>query len=418
VPDEDLPVVLPEDLAPDGSGNPLNKYKPFVECDCPKCGKPARRETDTMDTFVDSSWYFMRYACRDDDAAMVDARVDHWLPVDQYIGGIEHAILHLLYSRFRTKVMRDMGLLKFDEPFTKLLTQGMVLNHIFLRKGAAGSLTYYSPDEVQLQHDADGRVTGALLKADGKPVQYDGFGTMSKSKNNGVDPQMLVEKYGADTVRLFMMFAAPPELTLEWSEAGVEGAQRFLKLLWKAVVEHIAAGKVPDLDAGVLDPGQQDLRRQLHATVAKVSDDIGRRYTFNTSIAAVMELLNALTKAAGTGTQDRAVRQECLEGIVLMLAPIVPHVAESLWQGLGRQGSVMRQSWPKPDPAALTRTTLELVVQVNGKLRGRIQVAADASRETIESTALAEPSVQAFVQGKDVKKIVVVPGKLVNVVAA
>ncbi|HEY1992104.1 MAG TPA: leucine--tRNA ligase [Gammaproteobacteria bacterium] len=417
VPDQDLPVVLPEDLAPDGSGNPLNKHRPFVECSCPKCGRPARRETDTMDTFVDSSWYFMRYACRDEDAAMVDKRVDEWLPVDQYIGGIEHAILHLLYSRFWTKVMRDMGLLGFDEPFTKLLTQGMVLNHIFLRKGAAGSLVYYSPDEVQLQHDADGRVTGAVLKADGKPVQYDGFGTMSKSKNNGVDPQLLVEKYGADTVRLFMMFAAPPELTLEWSESGVEGAQRFLKRLWKAVAEHAAAGRAPALDAAALNGEQQELRRQLHETIVKVGDDVGRRYTFNTAIAAVMELLNAVTKAPATAPQDRAVRQECLRGIVLMLAPIVPHVAESLWRGLGGQGSVMQQSWPTLDPAALRRSTLELVVQVNGKLRGRIQVAADASRETIEMTALAEPSVQPFVQGKDVKKIVVVPGKLVNVVA-
>jgi leucyl-tRNA synthetase len=418
VPDADLPVVLPEHLAPDGSGNPLNKYKPFVECRCPKCGKPARRETDTMDTFVDSSWYFMRYACRDSDAAMVDGRVDQWLPVDQYIGGIEHAILHLLYSRFWTKVMRDMGLLKFDEPFTKLLTQGMVLNHIFLRKGTAGSLVYYSPDEVELTHDADGRVTGALLKADGQPVQYDGLGTMSKSKNNGVDPQMLVEKYGADTVRLFMMFAAPPELTLEWSESGVEGAQRFLKRLWKAVVEHVAQGKAPALDAAALDEAQLALRRQLHETLAKVGDDIGRRYTFNTAIAAVMELLNAVTKAAGSGPQDRAVRQECLEGIVLMLAPIVPHVAESLWLGLHRTGSVMAQTWPVADPAALKRSTLELVVQVNGKLRAKIQVAVDAPREAIEKAALAEPSVQAFVQGKDVKKIVVVPGKLVNVVAA
>ncbi|HSN17279.1 MAG TPA: leucine--tRNA ligase [Gammaproteobacteria bacterium] len=418
VPDQDLPVVLPEDLAPDGTGNPLNKYKAFVECACPKCGKPARRETDTMDTFVDSSWYFMRYACRDNDAAMVDGRVNQWLPVDQYIGGIEHAILHLLYSRFWTKVMRDMGLLRFDEPFTKLLTQGMVLNHIFLRKGAAGSLTYYSPDEVELQHDVDGRVTGALLKADGQSVQYDGFGTMSKSKNNGVDPQMLVEKYGADTVRLFMMFAAPPELTLEWSESGVEGAQRFLKRLWKAVVEHVSAGKAPALEVAELNGEQQDLRRQLHETIAKVSDDIGRRYTFNTAIAAVMELLNAVTKATENGPQDRAVRQECLEGIVLMLAPIVPHVAESLWRGLSRPGSVMQQPWPKADSAALKRTILELVVQVNGKLRGRIQVAVDASREAIEKAALAEPSVRPFVQGKEVKKVVVVPGKLVNVVAA
>ena len=417
VPDEDLPVVLPEDLAPDGSGNPLNKYKPFVECACPKCGKPARRETDTMDTFVDSSWYFMRYACRDSDAAMVDGRVDQWLPVDQYIGGIEHAILHLLYSRFWTKVMRDMGLLKFDEPFTRLLTQGMVLNHIFLRKGDAGSLNYYSPEEVELQHDAGGRISGAVLKADGKPVQYDGLGTMSKSKNNGVDPQMLVDKYGADTVRLFMMFAAPPELTLEWSESGVEGAQRFLKRLWKATAEHVAAGPAPALAAGALDESQQALRRQLHETFAKVGDDVGRRYTFNTAIAAIMELLNAATRTQADGPQDRAVRQEVLAGIVRMLAPMVPHIAESLWRGLGHAGSVMAERWPMPDPAALTRTTLELVVQVNGKLRGRIQVAVDAARETIESAALAEPSVQPFVQGKDVKKIVVVPGKLVNVVA-
>ncbi|HEY3859456.1 MAG TPA: leucine--tRNA ligase [Gammaproteobacteria bacterium] len=417
VPDKDLPVVLPENLAPDGSGNPLNKYKPFVECTCPKCGKPARRETDTMDTFVDSSWYFMRYACRDSSAAMVDGRVDEWLPVDQYIGGIEHAILHLLYSRFWTKVMRDMGLLKFDEPFTNLLTQGMVLNHIFLRKGAAGSLSYYSPDEVDLQHDADGRVNGAVLKADGQPVQYDGMGTMSKSKNNGVDPQMLVERYGADTVRLFMMFAAPPELTLEWSESGVEGAQRFLKRLWKAVAEHVATGKAPALQVSVHDEAQQTLRRHLHGTLTKVGDDVGRRYTFNTAIAAIMELLNAVTRSADQSPQGRAVRQEALEGIVLMLAPMVPHVAESLWRGLGHPGSVMAERWPAADPAALRRSTLELVVQVNGKLRGKILVAADAAREVIEKAALAEPSVQPFVQGKEVKKIVVVPGKLVNVVA-
>ena len=418
VPDKDLPVVLPEDLAPDGSGNPLAKYKPFVECTCPKCDRPARRETDTMDTFVDSSWYFMRYACRDNDAAMVDPRVDYWLPVDQYIGGIEHAILHLLYSRFWTKVMRDMGLLKFDEPFTKLLTQGMVLNHIFLRKTAAGGITYYSPEEVELKHDAEGGVSSAVLKADGKPVQYDGLGTMSKSKNNGVDPQMLVDKYGADTVRLFMMFAAPPELTLEWSESGVEGAQRFLKRLWKAVAEHTASGPAPKLDKAALNPAQQDLRRQLHETVVKVSDDIGRRYTFNTAVAAVMELLNALTRAPGSSQGDRALKQEAYETVTLLLAPIVPHVAEALWKGLGRKGSVMQAPWPKPDPAALKRDTLELVVQVNGKLRGHIHVPADAVREVIERTALEATFVQAFVAGKSVKKVVVVPGKLVNVVAA
>ena len=418
VPDRDLPVVLPENLAPDGSGNPLNKHKPFVEVACPKCGAPARRETDTMDTFVDSSWYFMRYACRDNDAAMVDARVDYWLPVDQYIGGIEHAILHLLYSRFWTKAMRDMGLLKFDEPFANLLTQGMVLNHIFLRKGAAGSLTYYSPDEVEPRYDTDGRITGAVLKADGQPVQYDGLGTMSKSKNNGVDPQLLVEKYGADTVRLFMMFAAPPELTLEWSEAGVEGAQRFLKRLWKAVYEHASAGPPPRLDTASLDDAQKDLRRQVHETITKVGDDVGRRYTFNTAIAAVMELLNAVTKATAASPQDRALRQEALEAVTLLLTPVVPHIAESLWRGLGHTQSVMAAGWPRPDSTALQRDTFELVVQVNGKLRGRIQVAADAARETIEQVALADADVRKFTEGKEVRKVILVPGKLVNVVVA
>ncbi|HEV2333642.1 MAG TPA: leucine--tRNA ligase [Gammaproteobacteria bacterium] len=418
VPDADLPVVLPEDLAPDGSGNPLAKHKAFVECICPKCGKPARRETDTMDTFVDSSWYFLRYACRDNDAAMVDERVNYWLPVDQYIGGIEHAILHLLYSRFWTKVMRDMGLVKFNEPFTNLLTQGMVLNHIFLRRTGAGALSYYSPAEVELRHDAEGRVSGAVLKADGQPVQYEGFGTMSKSKNNGVDPQALVERYGADTVRLFMMFASPPELTLEWSEAGVEGAQRFLRRLWKAVSEHTTRGSAPALDRAALDEAQRELRRQVHETVAKVGDDIGRRYTFNTAIAAVMELLNAVTKVPGDAPQDRAVKQEAYEAVTLLLAPIVPHVCENLWSGLGHQESVMAARWPAADPAALKRDTLELVVQVNGKLRGHIRVAAGASQETLRQAALAEPSVQPFVQGKTVRKVVVVQGRLVNVVVA
>ena len=418
VPDKDLPVVLPEELAPDGSGNPLAKHAAFVNCTCPKCGKPARRETDTMDTFVDSSWYFLRYACRDDDKAMVDERVNYWLPVDQYIGGIEHAILHLLYSRFWTKVMRDMGMLKFDEPFTNLLTQGMVLNHIFLRRTGAGALNYYSPAEVELTHAADGRISGAVLKADGQPVQYEGLGTMSKSKNNGVDPQALVERYGADTVRLFMMFAAPPELTLEWSEAGVEGAQRFLKRLWKAAAEHVDNGAVPALDRATLDAGQRALRCQVHETITKVSDDIGRRYTFNTAIAAVMELLNAVTRTGDSTPQDRAVKQEAYAAITLLLSPMVPHVAETLWSALGHESSVLAARWPAPEPEALKRDSLELVVQVNGKLRGRITVAADAGQEQVEQAALNEPSVQPFVQGKTVRKIVVVQGRLVNVVVA
>jgi leucyl-tRNA synthetase len=416
VPDADLPVVLPEELAPDGSGNPLAKYAAFVECSCPTCGKPARRETDTMDTFVDSSWYFLRYACSDNDKAMVDERVNYWLPVDQYIGGIEHAILHLLYSRFWTKAMRDMGLLKFDEPFTNLLTQGMVLNHIFLRKTAAGGIDYYSPAEVELKHDADGRIGAAVLKADGQTVQYEGLGTMSKSKNNGVDPQALVERYGADTVRLFMMFAAPPELTLEWSEAGVEGSQRFLKRLWKAVAEHVNQGAVPALDRTALDAEQRALRCHIHETIAKVSDDIGRRYTFNTAIAAVMELLNAVTRSGDSAPQDRAVKQEAYAAITLLLSPIVPHIAESLWNALGHSGSVLRARWPAPDPEALKRDSLELVVQVNGKLRGRITVPAGAGQAQLEQAALNEPSVQPFVQGKTVRKIVVVQGRLVNVV--
>jgi leucyl-tRNA synthetase len=418
VPDKDLPVVLPEELAPDGSGNPLAKYAAFVDCSCPKCGKPARRETDTMDTFVDSSWYFLRYACSDNDKAMVDERVNYWLPVDQYIGGIEHAILHLLYSRFWTKAMHDMGMLKFDEPFTNLLTQGMVLNHIFLRKTAAGGIDYYSPAEVELKHDAEGRISTAVLKADGRPVQYEGLGTMSKSKNNGVDPQALVERYGADTVRLFMMFAAPPELTLEWSEAGVEGAQRFLKRLWKAVAEHVNKGSVPALDRAALDADQRALRCQIHETIAKVSDDIGRRYTFNTAIAAVMELLNAVTRSGDSAAQDRAVKQEAYAAIILLLSPIVPHIAESLWNALGHAGSVLTTHWPAPDLEALKRDSLELVVQVNGKLRGRITVPADAGQEQLEQAALNEPSVQPFVQGKTVRKIVVVQGRLVNVVVA
>ena len=418
VPDKDLPVVLPEELAPDGSGNPLAKYAAFVECSCPNCGKPARRETDTMDTFVDSSWYFLRYACSDNDKAMVDERVNYWLPVDQYIGGIEHAILHLLYSRFWTKAMRDMGMLKFDEPFTNLLTQGMVLNHIFLRKTPAGGIDYYSPAEVELKHDADGRIGTAVLKADGQAVQYEGLGTMSKSKNNGVDPQALVGRYGADTVRLFMMFAAPPELTLEWSEAGVEGSQRFLKRLWKAVAEHVNQGAVPALDRAALDADQRALRCQIHETIAKVSDDIGRRYTFNTAIAAVMELLNAVTRSGDSTPQDRAVKQEAYVAITLLLSPIVPHIAESLWNALGHTGSVLKARWPAADPEALKRDSLELVVQVNGKLRGRITVPADAGQAQLEQAALNEPSVQPFVQGKTVRKIVVVQGRLVNVVVA
>ena len=416
VPDADLPVVLPEDLISDGSGNPLAKCEAFVNCTCPKCGAAARRETDTMDTFVDSSWYYMRYACPDNGQAMVDARVNYWLPVDQYIGGIEHAILHLLYSRFWTRVMRDLKLVQFNEPFTNLLTQGMVLNHIYYRKGATGGVSYYNPDEATPEYDGNGQIGGATLKRDGKPVEYGGMGTMSKSKANGVDPQTLVDKYGADTVRLFMLFAAPPEQTLEWSETGVEGAHRFLKRLWRAVAEHVNAGPVPQLEVAAFDAAQRALRRQVHETIVKVGDDIGRRYTFNTAVAAVMELLNALTRSEPVGAQDRAVKQEGLEAIALLLAPMTPHICETLWRELGHGSSVMSVPWPRPDAAALLRARVELVVQVNGKLRGRISVPADAERAQLEQAALSEANVRKFVDGKAVKKVIVVPGKLVNVV--
>src|SRR5215469_10999824 len=320
VPDEQLPVVLPEDLVPDGSGNPLAKSAAFYECRCPRCGGPGRRETDTMDTFVDSSWYFMRYACADDTAAMVDARVDYWLPVDQYIGGIEHAILHLLYSRFWTKVMRDFGLLKFGEPFGNLLTQGMVLNDIFTYEAPGGRPRYFNPAEVETRRGPDGAQSYQVTTPDlgTVPVTHEGLGKMSKSKGNGVDPEGLVERFGADTARLFMMFASPPEQTLEWSDEGVQGASRFIRRLWNAVYEHVAAGAAPPLDVGALTASQKELRRAAHQALAKATDDIGRRRNFNTAIAASMELLNAVGRFDDVSDQGRTVGHEALEIITLM----------------------------------------------------------------------------------------------------
>jgi len=416
VPDDQLPVVLPEDLVPDGSGNPLGRSKAFLDCTCPKCGAPARRETDTMDTFVDSSWYFFRYACAGNDRAMVDERAAYWMPVDQYIGGIEHAILHLLYSRFWTRVMRDLGLTTVKEPFTNLLTQGMVLNEIFFRKPASGRITYYNPADVDVQVDEKGARVGAVLRSDGKPVESGGIGTMSKSKNNGVDPQALVERYGADTARLFMMFAAPPEQSLEWSDEGVDGAFRFMKRLWKAVHTHVGAGPAPQLDTGALDEAQRTLRRQVHETLVKVTTDIGRRRTFNTAIAAVMELMNAVTRCDDRSPQGRAVVQEALEIVVLVLSPVVPHACHALWRELGHAGAIVDERWPEPDAGALERATVEVVVQVNGKLRGRVTVPAGADEGTVRGAALADPNVQRFMEGKPVRKFVYVPGKLANVV--
>jgi leucyl-tRNA synthetase len=422
VPDADLPVVLPENLVPDGSGNPLAKLAEFVNCACPRCGGAARRETDTMDTFVDSSWYFLRYTCADQQAGAVDERARYWMPVDQYIGGIEHAILHLLYSRFWTRVMRDLKLISLDEPFANLLTQGMVLNQVYLRTAADGRRQYLNPAEVEPTFDEAGVRSGAVSLTDGGPVEYGGLGTMSKSKNNGVDPQTLVEKYGADTARLFTMFAAPPEQSLEWSDEGVQGQFRFLRRLWKAVYEHIAEDSAPRLDLrspdGEAAPSEAGrvLRRAAHQALVKVTTDIGRRRTFNTAIAAAMELLNAVGQYSERGEVAHAVRHEALEFAVLMLSPIVPHICHTLWHALGHEGAIIDQRWPEPDPQALLQATVELVVQVNGKLRARLKLPVGSPSERALDAALADPAVQRFVAGKTVRKAIHVPDKLLNLV--
>ncbi|MHB0974735.1 MAG: leucine--tRNA ligase [Thiobacillus sp.] len=407
VPADQLPVVLPEDVVPDGAGNPLNRRADFVNCACPKCGGAARRETDTMDTFVESSWYYARYACPDFDGGMLDARANQWLPVDQYIGGIEHAILHLLYARFFHKLMRDEGLVASDEPFQNLLTQGMVIADTYYREDAAGKKTWFNPADVELR---DGVAT---LKTDGRPVIVGGTEKMSKSKNNGVDPQALIDQYGADTARLFTLFAAPPEQSLEWSDAGVEGAHRFLKRLWKLAYEHVQGGAVAAYAGGELPEAAKALRRQLHQTIQKVGDDIERRKQFNTAIAAVMELMNALAKLEGDDAVTRSVRQEVLEAAVALLAPIVPHISEALYAEL-RPGAAL--AWPAVDASALVQDEIELMLQVNGKLRGQIRVPAAAGKAAIEAAALASEAAQKYLEGRPPKKVVVVPGRLVNIV--
>jgi leucyl-tRNA synthetase len=416
VPDEQLPVVLPEGLMPDGSGNPLLRDAAFLNCSCPRCQGPARRETDTMDTFVDSSWYFMRYASADQSTLPVDARANYWLPVDQYIGGIEHAILHLLYSRFWTRTMRDMGLVSLSEPFQNLLTQGMVLNRIYFRQPAAGRRTYYNPADVEDKPASVDQGITHFLKSDGLAVESGGMGTMSKSKNNGVDPQSLVEKYGADTARLFMMFASPPEQSLEWSEEGVQGQFRFLRRLWKAVYDHVQHGAVSAGDPAQWPAAARDLRRLAHQTLAKVSSDIGRRRQFNTPIAATMELLNAISRASPESAGLHAARHEALEIVVLCLSPIVPHITHGLWRSLGHERAIIDEPWPEPDPKALAQETVELIVQVNGKLRGRVPAPAGCDEATALAAALADASVQRFVGEQTLRKVVYVPGKLLNLV--
>jgi leucyl-tRNA synthetase len=416
VPDEQLPVVLPEDLVPDGSGNPLLKDERFLKAACPKCGAEARRETDTMDTFVDSSWYFLRFACADNDKSMLDERVRYWLPVDQYIGGIEHAILHLLYARFWTRFMSEMGSVPFKEPFTNLFTLGMVLNEVFFRKPASGRIEYFNPADVTVTTDKITQKRVAVLRADGQEVESGGVVTMSKSKNNGVDPIELVGEFGADTARLFTMFAAPPDQTLEWSDEGVQGAYRFIKRLWKAVHDHVSQGSPPALEKSSLNDAQRAMRRQAHQTLAKVTDDLGRRRTYNTAIAAVMELLNALAKFPHSAAQDRSVAQEALEIAVIGLSPIIPHVTHALWQALGHPQALIEVAWPAADAEALETSTVNMVVQVNGKLRGHISVAVDADEGCVRAAALADSNVQKFIAGAAVRKVIIVPRKLVNIV--
>ncbi|MCH9673758.1 MAG: leucine--tRNA ligase [Gammaproteobacteria bacterium] len=414
VPDDQLPVMLPEDVDIGGGGSPLAKLDDFVNTTTPD-GRPAQRDTDTFDTFMESSWYYARFASADAQSGMLDERAKYWLPVDQYIGGIEHAILHLLYSRFYYKVLRDEGMVDSDEPFTNLLTQGMVVAETYFRVGDDGQTTYYGPGDIDVERNDKGRVTGAVLRSDGQPVEVGGIEKMSKSKNNGVDPQQMIERYGADTVRLYMMFTAPPDQSLEWSDAAVEGSFRFLRRLWRLVHEHTESGPAPSA-SGTYNSAQSDVRRVIHQTIAKASDDVGRRYKFNTAIAAVMELLNTIMDFDDASPTGRAVRQEGLETAVLILAPIVPHISHELWLALGHTAPVIDERWPEVDESALEQDTVELVVQVGGKLRDHISVSVDADKATIEAMALDSPNAKRFIDGKAVKKVIVVPGRLVNIV--
>ena len=419
VPEKDLPVVLPEDCVPDGSGNPLNQHEGFLNVDCPLCGKPSRRETDTMDTFVDSCWYYMRYCSPGSDDSMVDARNDYWMPMDQYIGGIEHAVMHLLYARFWTKVMRDLGMVQFDEPFTRLLTQGMVLNETYYREDSAGRKSWFNPEEVELETDDRGRPSAATLKSDGQPVQIGGIEKMAKSKNNGIDPQAIIDQYGADTARVFTMFASPPEQTLEWSGAGVEGAHRYLRRVWNFGLNNAAridpAAKV---DAAALSEAQKTTRRTIHRTLQQADNDY-QRIQYNTIVSACMIMLNALEDAQGDDSAANAgVISEGLAIFLRTLNPIAPHVTHVLWEELGftkEMGDILNAPWPQVDPAALEQNEIKMMVQVNGKLRGEFMIAKEADKATIEATALATEGAQKFITGTP-KRVIVVPGKLVNIV--
>ncbi|WP_323114969.1 leucine--tRNA ligase [Pseudomonas guariconensis] len=418
VPEDQLPVTLPENVVPDGAGSPLARMPEFYECSCPKCGAAAKRETDTMDTFVESSWYFARYASPNYEGGMVDPKAaNHWLPVDQYIGGIEHAILHLLYARFFHKLMRDEGLVTSNEPFKNLLTQGMVVAETYYRTASNGGKDWFNPADVEVERDAKAKIIGARLKTDGQPVEIGGTEKMSKSKNNGVDPQAMIDAYGADTCRLFMMFASPPDMSLEWSDSGVEGASRFLRRVWRLAQAHVNQGLPGKLDVAALDDAQKTIRRAIHAAIKQASTDVGQFHKFNTAIAQVMTVMNVLEKAPQATEQDRALLQEGLEAVTLLLAPITPHISHELWKHLGHAQAVIDANWPSVDESALVQDSITLVVQVNGKLRGQVEMPASASREEIEAAARSNENVLRFIDGLTIRKVIVVPGKLVNIVA-
>jgi leucyl-tRNA synthetase len=420
VPESDLPVVLPEDLVPDGSGNPLNHCEAFLKVDCPRCGQAARRETDTMDTFVDSAWYFMRYCSPGADTSMVDARNDYWMPMDQYIGGIEHAVLHLLYARFWTRVMRDLKLVSFDEPFAHLFTQGMLLNDCYYRDEEGGRRRWFYPTEVEVKLDERGRPLGAIALEDGKPVMLGGIEKMSKSKNNVVEPREIIARYGADTARAFVMFAGPPDQSAAWSDSGAEGTSRFLRRLWQFCFERRSrvVAAAASVDPAQLVSDQRSLRREIHALLKQADFDY-ERMQYNTVVSAVMKMLNALADSkAEPSAQSDAVLRESLSILLRVLYPIAPHITHSLWGELGfatGYGEVLDAPWPEADPDALKADVIELVVQVNGKHRGSIPVPAGADRAAIESAVLGDPSVNRYITGP-IKKLVIVPGRLVNVV--
>ena len=416
VPAEDLPVILPEDVAFTGVNSPIKDDPEWRKVKCPDCGRDAERETDTFDTFVQSSWYYARYTSPGAQG-MVDERANYWLPVDQYIGGIEHAVMHLLYFRFWHKLMRDAGMVTSDEPTIGQLSQGMVLADAYYYENDTDGKVWVSPKEVSSDTDEKGKASN-FRDADGNALTHFGVTKMSKSKNNGIDPQAMIDRYGADTMRLYCMFASPPEQTMEWSDSGVEGASRFLRRVWRAVHAYLdtSAGKKPTLNLSGLNPQQKDLRRQLHKTIVKVGDDIERRYSFNTAIASLMELSNG-TQSLDDSEQSLALKHEVFKSMALMLSPIVPHIAQALWEDLGEKALIIDAAWPDVDKSALVQDSFEMVIQVNGKVRAKMNVAADASKESIEAAALAHENAQKFIDGKTVRKVIVVPKRLVNIVA-